>query len=511
MFNTIRVICSHRDTHVYNAILPVELTNQEMLDSKSYKEYYDVVSRAEPPKAKTKYKKKTDEYVTSPKSKTTSASKGTRLKTKAKVTKPDMKKQPTKKTKAKGLAVLSEAALSKAKQIKLAGDNDDGDNDDEVESDDHDDDSDDERKESDGEEILGPNLTNVDQTEYEEEDVDEGVHTPSENEFTDEEKLDDEEIIDNEEDGKVLKELYEDVIVNLEQGDAEMTDANPKGSEQLNISQESGFEQEEEEAHVNLTPVFDVQKADKPKRIEEYRWGRSSCSETECMQQDQEFAMGDNDEQPVDKEVTKADRRRIILVTRLTIMKKYDYGHLKEIEVRRDNQQLYKFKEGDFKRLRLQDIEDMLLLLVQQKLANLTIDERYDLNTALRMFTRCIVIQKQIKSQEQNRVYTLHFDPHGIIYVDSFRRKRLMHTDELHKFSDGTLNDVRSALYDIAAGIKMEYLPIRKWRNLDKKRAWVIVQEIDKQLYHRRLMRNLEKFVGGRPYRQDLRLIERTI
>ncbi|GJZ32729.1 hypothetical protein Tco_0578165 [Tanacetum coccineum] len=68
-------------------------------------------------------------------------------------------------------------------------------------------------------------------------------------------------------------------------------------------------------------------------------------------------------------------RRIIIAVTRLKIMKMYDYGHLEEIEVRRDDQKLYTFKEGDFKRLRLQDIEDMLLLLVQQKLTNLIIKE----------------------------------------------------------------------------------------------------------------------------------------
>ncbi|GJY40679.1 hypothetical protein Tco_0427949 [Tanacetum coccineum] len=37
---------------------------------------------------------------------------------------------------------------------------------------------------------------------------------------------------------------------------------------------------------------------------------------------------------------------RIIAVTRLTIMKKYDYDHLEEIEVRRDDQKLYTFKEG---------------------------------------------------------------------------------------------------------------------------------------------------------------------
>ncbi|GJT74122.1 hypothetical protein Tco_1040847 [Tanacetum coccineum] len=57
-------------------------------------------------------------------------------------------------------------------------------------------------------------------------------------------------------------------------------------------------------------------------------------------------------------------KRRIIAMTRLSVMKWYDYGYLEEIEVRRDDQQLYKFKQGDFPRLHLHDIEDMLLLLV---------------------------------------------------------------------------------------------------------------------------------------------------
>ncbi|GJU54456.1 hypothetical protein Tco_1228170 [Tanacetum coccineum] len=184
-------------------------------------------------------------------------------------------------------------------------------------------------------------------------------------------------------------------------------------------------------------------------------------------------------------------------------MKKYDYGHLEEIEVCRDNQKLYTFKEGDFKRLRLQDIEGMLLLLVQQKLTNLTIDEWYDLNVALRMYTRRIVIQRRVEdlllgvesyqkklnltkpntyrlNLRNKTAYTSHSYPHGIIYVDQYKRKRLMHADEFHKFSDGTLNDVRTALHDIAAGIRMEYLPMRKWSNLHKKRARVMVQDIDK-------------------------------
>ncbi|GJU24243.1 putative transposase-associated domain-containing protein [Tanacetum coccineum] len=55
--------------------------------------------------------------------------------------------------------------------------------------------------------------------------------------------------------------------------------------------------------------------------------------------------------------------KRIIVVTSLKIIKWYDYGHLDEIKVRREDQQLYTFKEGNFPRLRLEDIEDMLLLL----------------------------------------------------------------------------------------------------------------------------------------------------
>ncbi|GJU26860.1 hypothetical protein Tco_1165481, partial [Tanacetum coccineum] len=227
-------------------------------------------------------------------------------------------------------------------------------------------------------------------------------------------------------------------------------------------------------------------------------------------------------------------RRRIIVVTRLKIMKMYDYGHLEEIEVRQDDQKLYTFKEGDFKRLRLQDIEDMLLLLVQQKLTNLTIDERYDLNVALHMYTRRIVIQRRmgdlqlcvesyqqklnltksdsVKSNlRQRTTYTAYSNPKGVIYKDQINRNRLMRADELHKFSDGTLDDVRSALNDIAKGIRMKYLPMRKWSNLDKKRARVMVQDIDKQLYQMRLMQNLDKFVGGKEYGKDLRLLERTI
>nr|GEY98522.1 hypothetical protein [Tanacetum cinerariifolium] len=90
-------------------------------------------------------------------------------------------------------------------------------------------------------------------------------------------------------------------------------------------------------------------------------------------------------------------RHGIIAVTSLKIMKWFRYSHLEEIIVRKQDDQVYKFREGDFKRLRRQDIEDMLLLLVQDKLTNLNLKERYALNVALQMFTRRIVIKEHVE------------------------------------------------------------------------------------------------------------------
>ncbi|GJX17494.1 hypothetical protein Tco_0218326 [Tanacetum coccineum] len=90
-------------------------------------------------------------------------------------------------------------------------------------------------------------------------------------------------------------------------------------------------------------------------------------------------------------------KRRIIAVTKVEIVEWQDYKHLDWITVRRDDDVLYKFKEGDFHRLRIQDIEDMLLLLVQGKVTNLNVEERIAFNVSLRMFTRRVVIQRRVE------------------------------------------------------------------------------------------------------------------
>ncbi|GJX11136.1 hypothetical protein Tco_0200995 [Tanacetum coccineum] len=145
-------------------------------------------------------------------------------------------------------------------------------------------------------------------------------------------------------------------------------------------------------------------------------------------------------------------RNRIVAIKKLAIVEWHNYKHLDWITVRRDDDKLYTFKEGDYNRLHLEDIEDMLLLLVQDKLTNLNIEEHLALGVSLRMFTRSIVIKRRVEDLQ--------------LGIESYQKKlnltkldTLMRIDELQKFSDGTLNDVRSALDDILKRIRMEYLP----------------------------------------------------
>nr|GFD38947.1 hypothetical protein [Tanacetum cinerariifolium] len=112
---------------------------------------------------------------------------------------------------------------------------------------------------------------------------------------------------------------------------------------------------------------------------------------------------------------------------------------------------------------------------------------------------------------KRHEAYTSYSNPRGFIYQNKEKKNRLMRIDELHKFSDGTLNDVRNALDDRLKGIRMQYLPTTIWRRGDKDKAAAMIQAIEKMLKTRRIMRSLEKFVGRRLYEEDFRMLQRTI
>nr|GEU88037.1 hypothetical protein [Tanacetum cinerariifolium] len=232
-----------------------------MLESKAYQTYYAFASGEKA--LKPKYIRKKADSDTSPKKKPVQATKGTRLKSKAKV--PDEQQQKTSGTYegTNTIPGVPDVPPYESKSDKESwGDgedkddnNDDGDIDDDGESNDHDDDSDDERTKYDSDKIPNPDLTNVDQTEHKEEECDDEFYEEEE------ENINDEETMYDEEDNEVTKELYYDVNVKLGNEDTDMTIADQGASDQQNVSQESRFEQD---ARVTLTPVIDTQKTGDP-------------------------------------------------------------------------------------------------------------------------------------------------------------------------------------------------------------------------------------------------------
>ncbi|GKF14383.1 hypothetical protein Tco_0055845, partial [Tanacetum coccineum] len=161
--------------------------------------------------------------------------------------------------------------------------------------------------------------------------------------------------------------------------------------------------------------------------------------------------------------------KRILAVTQVEVMKKHGYGYLKEIVVRRTDNDLYRFKKGYFPRLHINDIEDMLLLVVQNRLKNISGDDASDFAIALRMFTGSLVIQKRVEDLQlrvetyQKKInvtkpettksgirkrdpYNPYQDHQGFIYVKNNGSNRLMRLDELYKFSDRTLTRLRTSL-----------------------------------------------------------------
>ncbi|GKG25186.1 hypothetical protein Tco_0395814, partial [Tanacetum coccineum] len=104
--------------------------------------------------------------------------------------------------------------------------------------------------------------------------------------------------------------------------------------------------------------------------------------------------------------------------------------------------------------------------------------------------------------------YTTSCDPKGVVYLNSRKHKSLMRADELYKF-------VRDILHYRLLNFKLGYnnrdMPTRKWIDKDQNRTNIMINLIDQQLMERRIMRNLERLVGGRELETDYRLMLRTV
>ncbi|GJT45636.1 hypothetical protein Tco_0954351 [Tanacetum coccineum] len=166
---------------------------------------------------------------------------------------------------------------------------------------------------------------------------------------------------------------------------------------------------------------------------------------------------------------------KILGVKSVSVKKLHGYSHLEEVVVKRADRQLYKFKEGNFVDLHLNDIEDMLLLAVQHKLFHLNDSDIVDFIVALCMFTRSLIIKRRVKD--------LQLGVERVIYEDLNKQKRVMRADELYKFSNGTFKKVWDALHHRILNFHLGYnkeMSRRNWTGVDKGRSKLMVELIDK-------------------------------
>nr|GEU80817.1 reverse transcriptase domain-containing protein [Tanacetum cinerariifolium] len=227
-----------------------KVTNEDIKNSKAYKEYYAIASGAAPTKTKASVRKTKSSFDTTI---TLPTAAGTRFSTSAKG------KQPAKSSKAKGLFVLSAVAMTEAEQMKLAiirslqqthisqasgSGADEGTGIIPGDDDDQDDNDDDQDTDNDGDDFVHPKLFIYEEEAKDEKSFDPIVQTP---ENSDDEGNDDaslglnvgsEEGQDAEDDDE---ELYRDVNINLKGRDVQMTDVHTT--------------QEFKDTHVTLTPV----------------------------------------------------------------------------------------------------------------------------------------------------------------------------------------------------------------------------------------------------------------
>ncbi|GJZ08545.1 hypothetical protein Tco_0542828 [Tanacetum coccineum] len=403
MFTTINVISRNEDTQLYGTILPVALTNEDIRNSESYKEYYVIASGMIPPKTKGSKKKADTNTTTKQKPPTV----------------PKEKKEKNGFGADEGIGVSpgvpdapdydSDDVISwKSSEDDQADDkndddenaqddaNDDKNDDDENAQDDANDDKNDDdenvqedddeaqtESEDDGDDFIHPKLTtHDDETTHEEEtgeddSFDPIVHTPSRVSSSDDEdsaneiegvdvegEKSDEDATDEEDQGN---ETNKDTNANLERRNDVMTDV---------ILPQVQATQEIEDSYVTLTPVnpdgqypHDLQK---PLPLVPNSLGRHVIPFHHFINNDLEYLRGGE--------------------SSLLYFSYEDHGcRLRAYQMdRRFSAQL----NVELNDSQIRQIRPMGNLTLGQ---NLNVEERIVFNVSLRMFTRSIVIQRRVE------------------------------------------------------------------------------------------------------------------
>ncbi|GKB70388.1 hypothetical protein Tco_0931800 [Tanacetum coccineum] len=176
----------------------------------------------------------------------------------------------------------------------------------------------------------------------------------------------------------------------------------------------------------------------------------------------------------------------------IRVIKTYwELGHkhkfIIEIMARRANDCIVSITEPDYKNLYKNDIEDMYLLIVNNKVPDYA-------NTGL-LWSLSVFIRR---IEEYDVFYIIYEPVHGIIYTNSKKEKRVMRPLKIHKFCNAILSRTLEGLKSYYNDVKYGYVQ-KELTNDEVKFLKLFKEEIVVRLNYRDQMRRWEMYVNGRP------------
>nr|GEU29914.1 integrase, catalytic region, zinc finger, CCHC-type, peptidase aspartic, catalytic [Tanacetum cinerariifolium] len=123
--------------------------------------------------------------------------------------------------------------------------------------------------------------------------------------------------------------------------------------------------------------------------------------------------------------------------------------------------------------------------------------------------------QWDVTGFEYKHDYTVIDSPKAVMFWDKYGVRMMMRFNEIHKFNDGTLQQIDEAfdyrVKEFRINMMNPGLNTRFWTRMDVDRCKAFMFAIQRRLRTRRIFRNLESFVGRRVREGDYRLLKLDI
>nr|GEU69315.1 hypothetical protein [Tanacetum cinerariifolium] len=213
----------------------------------------------------------------------------------------------------------------------------------------------------------------------------------------------------------------------------------------------------------------------------------------------------------IDRHTSEGDRSavkthmRILSVVRIEVFSMYGYAYMKKIVFCRADLNEHVIVKRDFKYLYPSNFEDLYLLNLQ------------DFQLGIKSYQTQLNLTKprwDATSFVYKHDYTVIDSPRAVTFRDRYGVQMMIRFNEIHKFSDGTLQQIDEALDYRVKEFKINRmnpcLNIRFWTRKDVDRSKAFMFAIQRQLKTRKIFHNLESFVGGHVRDGDYRLLKRT-